>query len=82
MGGARFGVEWGELEADHPFGGYGVAVDLGGGKIPAMRGLQRLIGEIAAGAGGEELCGGDVAGGIDVELDGNVDGATDGGARS
>jgi hypothetical protein len=34
-----------------------------------------------AGAGGEELCGSDVAGGIDVELDGYVDRATNGGAR-
>ena len=45
MGGVGFGVEWGELEADYPFGG-------------------------------------DVAGGVDVELDCNVDGAADGGARS
>ncbi len=77
-----FGVEWGELEADYPFGWDGVAVDLGGGEVPAMRGLQSLVGEIAAGAGGEELGGGDVAGGIDVELDGYVDGAADGGARA
>ena len=76
-----FGVEWGELEADYPFGGDGVAVDLGGSKIPTMRGLQGLVGEISAGAGGEEFGGSDVAGGVDTELDGNVNGATDGGAR-
>jgi len=57
-----------------------VAVDLGGGEIPAMRGLQRLIGEITAGAGGEELGGGNVAGGVDVKLDGDADGAANGGA--
>jgi len=77
-----FGVEWGELEADYPFGGYGMAVDLGGSEIPAMRGLQSLVGKITAGTGGEELGGSDVTGSVDVELDGNVDGATDGGACS
>jgi len=40
-----FGVEWGELETDYPFGGYGVAVNLGRGEIPTVRGLQRLVGE-------------------------------------
>ncbi len=82
LGGVSFGVERGELEADYPFGGDSVAVDLGGGEVPAMRGLQGLVGKIAAGTGGEELSGGNVAGGIDMELDGNVDGAADGGARS
>jgi len=75
-----FGERGGELEADQPVGGDGVAVDLGRCEIPAMRGLQRLIGEITAGAGGEELGGGYVAGGIDVELDGDADGAANGGA--
>lgn len=82
MGGVSFGVERGELEADDPLGGDGVSVDLGGGEIPAMRGLQGLVREIAAGAAGEELGGGNVAGRIDVELDGNANGATDGGAGS
>ena len=77
----RFSVERGELEADYPFGGNGVAIDLGGSKVPAMRGLQGLIGEIAAWAGREQLSGCNIAGGIDVKLDGNVDCATNGGAR-
>ena len=81
MGGVGFGVERGELEADYPFGGDGVAVYLGGGKVPTMRGLQRLVGKISAGAGGEKFGGSDVAGGVDMELDGNVNGAADGGAR-
>ena len=54
---------------------------LGWGEIPTMRGLQRLVGKISAGAGGEKFSGGDVAGGVDMELDGNVNGAADGGAR-
>jgi len=82
LGGVRFGVEWGELEADYPFGRDGVAVNLGRGEIPAMRGLQGLVCEIAAGAAGEELGGGNVAGSIDAELDGNANGTTDGAARS
>jgi len=81
LGRVGFGVEWSELEADYPLGRDGVAVDLGGGKVPTMRGLQRLVGEISARAGGEEFGGGDVAGGVDMELDGNVNGAADGGAR-
>ncbi len=76
-----FGGEWGELEADYPLRGDGVAVDLGGGKVPTMRGLQGLVGEISAGAGGEEFGGRDVAGGVDMELDGNVNSAADSGAR-
>ena len=76
-----FGVEWGELEAHYPFGRDGVAVDLGGCKVPTMRGLQRLVGKISAGAGGEKFGGCDVAGGVDMELDGNVNGAADGGPR-
>ena len=59
-----------------------MAVDLGGGEVPAMRGLQRLVGEIAAGAGREEFGGGYVAGGVDVELDGYVDRSADGGASA
>jgi hypothetical protein len=81
LGGVGFGVEWGELEAHYPLGGDGVAIDLGGCKVPTMRGLQRLVGEISARAGGEEFGGSDVAGGVDMELDGNVNGAADGGAR-
>jgi hypothetical protein len=76
-----FGVERGELEADYPFGGDRVAVDLGRCKVPTMRGLQGLIGKISAGAGGEKFSGSDVAGGVDTELDGDVNGATNGGAR-
>ena len=76
-----FGVEWGELETDYPFGGDGVTVDLGWGEIPTMRGLQRLVCEISAGAGGEEFGGGDVPGSIHTQLDGNVNSAADGGAR-
>lgn len=81
LGGVGFGVERGELEADYPFGGNGVAIDLGGSKVPAMRGLQGLVREITARAGGEQLSRCNIAGGIDVKLDGNVHGATNGGAR-
>ena len=81
LGGVGFGVEWGEVEADYPLGRDGVAVDLGGSKIPMMRGLQGLVGEISAGPGGKELRGGYVARGIDMELDGNMNSAADGGAR-
>ena len=81
MGGVGFGVEWGEFEADYPLGRDGVAVDLGGCKVPTMRGLQRLVGEISARSGGEEFGGSNVAGGVDMELNGNVNGAADGGAR-
>ena len=59
-----------------------MAVDLGGCEIPAMGGLQRLVGEISAGAGGEELGGGHVAGSINMELDGYADGAPNGGASA
>ena len=81
LDGVGFGVEWGELETDYPFGGYCVAVDLGRGEIPTVRGLQRWVGEISTRAGGEEFGGSDIAGGVDMELDGNVNGAADGGAR-
>ena len=76
-----FGVEWRELEADYPLGGDSVPVDLGRGKVPTMRGLQGLVGEILARAGREEFSGCDVAGVIDVELDGYVNSAADSGAR-
>jgi hypothetical protein len=72
----------GKLEADYPFGGDGVAVDLGGGEIPAMRGSQGLACEIPARTGGEELGGGNVSSRIDAELDGNANGTADGGASS
>lgn len=81
LGGVGFGVEWGEVEADYPLGWDGVAVDLGGSKIPMMRGLQGLVGEVSAGPRGEELRGSYVTRGIDMELDGNVNRAADGGAR-
>src|SRR6266852_9573976 len=76
-----FGDGRGEFEADQPVGGDGVAVDLGRGEIPAVRGLQGLVSKILARAGGKDFRGGDVAGRIDVELDGYADGAVDGGAR-
>ena len=76
-----FSVEWSELETDYPLGGDGVAVDLGGSKVPTMRGLQGLVGEISAGAGGEEFGGSDVASSVDMELHCDVNGAADGGAR-
>jgi len=80
LGGMGFGVEWSELKADDPFGGDRMAIDFRGGEIPAMRGLQGLVCEIAAGAGGEKFGRGNIASGIDVKLDGNVNGAANGGA--
>ena len=71
----------GELEADQPIGGDGVAVDLGGREIPAVRGLQGLVSKILAGSGRKQFRGGNIAGGIDVELNGYADGAADGGER-
>ena len=56
-----------------------MAIDFGGGKIPAVRGLQSLVSEIPAGSGGKQFRGGNIAGGIDVELNGYADGAADGG---
>ena len=82
MGGVDSCDGRGELEADKPVGGDGVAVDFGGRKIPAVRGLQRLVSKIFAGAAGKELGGGNIACGINMELDGYADGATDGGERS
>ena len=72
----------GEFEAHQPVGGDGVAVDLGGREIPAVGGLQGLVGKIFAGAGGSEFRRGNIADGIDMELDGYADGAVDGGERS
>ena len=80
LGWVGFGDGRGELEADQPVGGDGVAVDLGRREIPAVRGLQGLVCEILAGAAGKEFRGGNIAGRIDVELDGDADGAADGGA--
>ena len=77
-----FGDGRGELEADQPVGGDGVAVDLGGREIPAVRGLQGLVSEIFAGAGGKDFRGGNIARRIDMELDRYADGAADGGERS
>jgi len=76
MGAAGAG---GELEMDQPVGGYSVAIDFGGGEVPAVGRLQSLVGKIFAGAGGEEFSGGDVAGGIDVEFYGDAHSAANGG---
>ncbi len=57
-----------------------MAIHLGWGKVPAVRGLQRLIGKISTGAGGKEFGGSNVACRINVELYGYSDGAADGGA--
>ena len=56
-----------------------MAIDFGGREIPAVRGLQRLVSEVLAGAGGEEFGGGNIARGIDMELYGYADSAADGG---
>ena len=74
-----FGDGRGELEADQPVGSDGVAIDFSGRKIPAMRGLQGLVSEIPAGSGGKQFRGGNIAGGIDMELNGYADSAADGG---
>ena len=58
-----------------------MAIDLGGREIPVVRGLQGLVSKILAGAGGKEFRGGNIAGGVDVELDGYADGAPNGGER-
>jgi len=71
-----------ELEANQPVGGDGVAVDFGRRKIPAVRGLQGLVSEILAGAGGKEFRGGNIADRIDVQLNGYADSAADGGESS
>ena len=78
----RFGVEWGELEAHDPFGGDGVAVDFGRGEVPAVCGLQGLVGKIATGARGEKFGAGYVTRSINVNLDGDVNGAANGRAGS
>jgi len=59
-----------------------VAVDFGRRKIPAVRGLQGLVSEILAGAGGKEFRGGNIADRIDVQLNGYADSAADGGESS
>ena len=58
-----------------------MAVDLGGREIPAVRGLQGLVGKIFARAGGREFGGRNIACRIDMELDGYPDGSADGGER-
>jgi len=58
-----------------------VAIHLGWSKVPAVRGMQRLLGEIFARAWGKEFGGSNVARRIDVELYGHADGTADGGAR-
>ena len=55
-----------------------MAVDLGRGKIPPMRGLDSLVGKIFARAMGKKLGGSDIASRIDVELDRHTDRAADG----
>src|SRR5260221_12808601 len=80
LGGVCFGEGRGELETDEPVGGDGVALHFGRGEVPAVGGLQRLVGKIFAGAGGKKRGGSNVARGIDMELDGYTDSAADGGA--
>jgi len=60
-----------------PLAGDGVAVDFGGGEIPVARGLERGFGEEAAGSGGD-LGGGDVARGIHVDFDNDLQRAVNG----
>lgn len=67
------------MEADEPFAGGAVAADFGGSELPTAGGLQGEIGEILAWAGRIERGIGDVAGGIDVNADGDANDSMNGG---
>ena len=66
------------MEADEPFAGSAVAADFGGGELPPAGGLQGEVGEILAWAGRIERGIGNVAGGIDVNADGDANDSVDG----
>ena len=60
---SRIDVDGGrvDLETQEPVAWHAASVDFRGGKFPKLRGCQRAVGEIRAGAGRIERCFGYVA---------------------
>src|SRR6266571_3185593 len=72
------GIGWGEFEADQPFTGNAVSVDLRCSELPAAGGVQCEVGEIRARAGRIRFRLRNAARGIDVNADGDTHGSVNG----